>query len=219
MAEMTTLGTHPLAPPVLPPTPAAPSARYDVAPLPVRRFSVAEYHRLIEQGFFAADERFELLEGWIAAKVSRNPVHDAAVDVGEQLLAGLLPAGWYVRGQKAFTTAHSEPEPDIVVVRGVPRDYTLRHPGPADAALVIEVANTSLAEDRELKLRVYARAGVAVYWIVNLIDRAIEVYTQPSIVDGVPTYARREVFGAAQSVSLTVGGSTVGPIRVVDLLP
>jgi Uma2 family endonuclease len=219
MAEMTTLGTHPRVPPVAPSIPVASTPRYEVAPLPVRRFSVAEYHRLIEQGFFAADERFELLEGWIAAKVSRNPVHDAAVDVGEQLFAGLLPAGWYVRGQKAFTTGDSEPEPDIVIVRGVPRDYALRHPGPADAAVVIEVANSSLAEDREVKLRVYARAGVAVYWIVNLIDRTVEVHTQPSIVDGVPTYVRREVFGATQSVGLTVGGSTVGPIGVVDLLP
>jgi Uma2 family endonuclease len=216
---MTTLGTHPLVPSYPPSNPAAAPGRYDVAPLPVRRFSVAEYHRLIEQGFFAADERFELLEGWIVAKVPRNPVHDSAVDICEQILAGLLPSGWYVRGQKAFTTGDSEPEPDVVVVRGVPRDYKVRHPGPADAAIVIEVANSSLTEDRDLKLRLYARAGVAVYWIVNLIDRTVEVYTQPSIVDGVPTYLRREVFGATQSVSLTVGGSTVGPIRVVDLLP
>lgn len=213
---MTTLGAHPFAPPALA---SAPPQRYEIPPLPVRRFSVAEYHRLIEQGFFAADERFELLEGWITAKVSRNPVHDAAVDVCEQLLAGLLPRGWYVRGQKAFTTPDSEPEPDIVVVRGVPRDYTARHPGPADAALVIEVANTSLAEDRGLKLRLYAGAGVAVYWITNLIDRTIEVYAQPSILDGVATYVRREVFGVAHSVSLSVGGTTVGPVRVIDLLP
>lgn len=204
---------------ITPPDVVLPFTRYESTRFPVRRFTVDEYHRMIDDGYFASDERFELLEGWIVAKVSRNPIHDSAVDVCEQLLAGLLPPGWYVRGQKAFTTEDSEPEPDIVVVRGVPRDYTLRHPGPAEAALVIEVANTSLAEDRDLKLRVYARAGVAVYWIVNLIERTIEVYTQPAIVDGVPIYTRREVFDAAQSVSLVVGGTVVGPIRVIDLLP
>jgi Uma2 family endonuclease len=211
---MTTVDVHP--PDLAPPTT---DSRYQATRLPVRRFTVDEYHRMIEQGYFASDERFELLEGWIVAKVSRNPVHDAAVDLAEQLLAPLLPSGWYVRGQKALTTRDSEPEPDVVIVRGVPRDYASRHPGPADLALVIEVANTTLADDREIKLRVYARAGIAHYWIVNLIDRKIEVYTQPTVTGGVPGYVRREDFGVGQMVSFPVGTATLGPIAVADFLP
>jgi Uma2 family endonuclease len=174
---------------------------------------------MINDGYFASDERFELLEGWIVAKVSRNPVHDAAVDLAEQLLAAVMPAGWYVRGQKALTTGDSEPEPDVVIVRGTPRDYAARHPVPSDLALVIEVANTSLAEDRDLKLRVYARAGVAVYWIVNLIDRTIEVYTRPAEVNGVATYAGHEIRSAGQTVTINVGNAVIGPIPVSDFLP
>lgn len=209
---MTTTAGPPFVPTLSPPS------RYVTTRLPVRRFTVDEYHWLIEHGFFASDERFELLEGWIVAKMSRNPVHDAAIDVALHLLMRLMPAGWHVRCQSGFTTIDSEPEPDLVVVRGEGRDYIARHPGPPDAAVVIEIANTTLADDRELKGRLYARAGVGVYWIVNLIDRTIEVYSQPSPA-GVPAYARRDVFAIEQAVTFSVDSARVGPIPVAQLMP
>src|SRR2546423_10746826 len=92
--------------------------RYEATRLPVRRFTVEEYHRLIEQGFFASDERFELLEGWIVAKVPRNPIHDTAVLLADGLFRRLIPTGWLVRCQLGFTTGDSEPEPDIALARG-----------------------------------------------------------------------------------------------------
>jgi Uma2 family endonuclease len=206
--------------PAQPNTTAAPPQfeRYVTTRLPVRRFSVEEYHRLISQGYFASDERFELLEGWIVAKVPRNPVHDAAVQIANDLLRDLVPGGWGVRCQLALTTSDSEPEPDVVVARGQPRDYVSRHPGPGDVALVVEVANTSLFDDREIKGRVYARAGVSVYWIVNLIDRQVEVYTDPTGPVSDPIYRRRDDYRSGQLVPLSIAG-TSRQVPVDELLP
>ena len=215
---MSTISTPVSSSPVPAPLPVS-EARYAIPPRAVRRFTVDEYHQLIEQGYFSSDERFELLEGWIVAKMSRNPIHDAAVDLVEQILRRVLGDGWYVRGQKAFTTADSEPEPDVAVVRGSPRDYAARHPGPADAALIVEVANSTLADDREIKGRLYARAGVQEYWIVNLVDRVVEVYRLPATVSGVPTFTQRAVFSIDQTLTFSVSEAVVGPIRVADLMP
>ena len=178
-----------------------------------------EYHQLIAQGFFASDERFELLEGYIVRKMPRDPVHDVAVELAQGAVAARLPAGWRVRVQCAMTTGDSEPEPDLVVVRGQPRDYLGRHPGPSDLALVIEIANTSVTEDRAWKGAVYAGAGVAVYWVVNLVDRRVEVYTDPSGPDTAPAYRRREDYGLGQSIPLIIDGADRGPVPVRDLLP
>jgi hypothetical protein len=87
---------------------------------PIRPFTVAEYHRMIQAGIFTEDDPVELLEGWITPKMPRNPPHDGTLDRAEDALAGCLPAGWRVRRQKALTLADSEPEPDIVVCRGPP---------------------------------------------------------------------------------------------------
>jgi Uma2 family endonuclease len=197
-----------------------PAPRYATPPTPrVRRFTVDEYHRLIEDGYFAHDERFELLEGWIVAKVSRNPIHDAALSIAMKVLDRVMPTGWHARVQSGFTTADSEPEPDLAIVRGDERDYTARHPGPADAALVIEVANTSLPEDRDLKARVYARANVGVYWIINLTDRVIEVFTDPSGPAPSPAYAKRQQFTIGESVPLVIPGAAPLAIPVTDFMP
>ena len=197
---------------------APPPGRYGISHLPVRRFTVDEYHRMIEWGFFAEDERFELLEGHIVAKMSRNPLHDATIVFAQKALEAVLPDHWHVRPQCAVTTADSEPEPDLAVVRGSPRDYTVYHPRPDAVALVVEVANTSLDEDRGTKGRLYARAGFRVYWIINLTDIRVEVYTDPA--GGVAAvYQRREDFGIGQSVPLLIDGQAKGPVAVRDLIP
>jgi Uma2 family endonuclease len=196
-----------------------PIARYAPTALPLRRFSVDEYHRMIRDGYFAEEEQFELLEGLIVEKMSRDPVHDAAVEIALALLQARVPAGWRVRPQCAATTSDSEPEPDLAVVAGTPRDHLTRHPGPRDIALIVEVSNTSLSGDRTLKARIYARAGVAAYWIVNLIDRQVEVYTDPTGPVPEPSYQRRTDFHAEQAVPLTVAGMQLGEIPVIELLP
>ncbi len=189
---------------------------FEPPPVPVRRFSVDEYHRLIRDGYFDAGERIELLEGWIVPKMTRNPPHDVAIDLAQEALRGLVPGGWRVRGQSAVTTIDSEPEPDLAIVRGRARDYRDRHPGPEDMALVVEVADSSLGRDRGLKLRIYARAGVPVYWIVNLVDQSIEVYTDP---DGSGVYLRRQDYRAGERLPLVLDGREVGPVDPAALLP
>jgi len=188
-------------------------------PLFMRRFTVEEYHRMIEAGVFAHDERFELLEGWIVAKKSRNPPHDVALDKSQDAIRSRLPAEWRVRIQSAITTDDSEPEPDLAVVRGPAERYRAAHPAPSDIALLIEVAESSLGEDRGEKSRIYARAGVSAYWIVNLVQLRIEVYTDPSGAGPAPCYRRREDFTAGQSVPLQIEGVILAPVSVEDLLP
>jgi Uma2 family endonuclease len=197
----------------------APPVRYAPTALPLRRFTVAEYHRMIRDGYFASDERFELLEGLIVQKMPRDPIHDAALMIAEELLRAHLPQGWRLRIQSAITTQDSEPEPDLVVVRGQPRDYAARHPGPGDIALFVEVANTTLHDDRTLKHRVYARAGIAVYWIINLVDRRVEVYEDPTGADAAPAYRRRTDYNLTSSVPFIVEGKSVASISVSQLLP
>jgi Uma2 family endonuclease len=194
-----------------------PSNAAQPPPFPLRRFTVGEYHSMSQAGVFAEDERFELLEGWIVAKMRRNPPHDATIELILKALVGRMPAGWRVRGQSAITTADSEP--DLAVVRGAIRDYVSRHPGPEDVALVVEVAASSLAQDRDLKGRVYARAGIPVYWLVNLVDRRIEVFTDPTGPDASPAHRRRQDYGPGESVPLVIEGRELGPIALAELLP
>lgn len=192
-------------------------ARYEVPTVAIRRFSVDEYHRLIQSGVFGVDERFELLDGWIVAKMSRDPIHDAAVQIVDELLRRHLPAGWSVRVQSAITTADSEPEPDIAIVRGAARDYLQKHPGPRDTAIVIEVANATLEQDRLLKGRIYAKARMPEYWLVNLVDRQIEVYSDPS--SGPAGYERRSIFTAGQFIPFRVEAALIAELPIDELLP
>lgn len=188
-------------------------------PFPVRRFTIDEYHRLIETDVLGEDDRVELLEGWIAPKMTHSPMHDAVVDLVDEALRRLLPRGWRTRVQSAATTATSEPEPDVAVVRGAARDYLTKHPGPQDTGLVIEVADSSLRLDRTTKLRIYAAAMMPEYWIVNLPDRQIEVFRNPTLLKGQPAFADQVVFRAGDSIPLLLGGSTFGEVLADDLLP
>ncbi len=185
----------------------------------LRRFSVDEYHRMIDSGVFVKNDQFELLDGWIIAKMPHNPPHDLAVSLGLRQLTSWLPAPWFCRVQSAVTLATSEPEPDLAVVLGPERRFTTSHPNTRDIALLIEVADSSLADDRREKSALYAQANAAEYWIVNLVDRRVEVYTDPTgpIID--PEYRNRRDYGISETVPLTVGGQNAGAIPVADLLP
>lgn len=124
---------------------------------------------MAELGVLAEDDRVELLEGVITPKMTHNPPHDSVVALLEHAIRPLLPAGWSLRIQSSVTTADSEPEPDVAIVRGGPREFMQRHPGGADVACVVEASEASLERDRT-KRRLYARAAVPIYWIVNLVD-------------------------------------------------
>lgn len=198
---------------ILPPmTPA-------VLPPPAGPISVAQYHAMIEAGYFNDDDRFELLEGSVVPKMSKNPRHPYATTKTRKNLEKLVPSGWYVRVQDPITTLESEPEPDVSVVRGSEDDYPDRHPSPADTGLIVEVAESSLARDRSIKKRIYARAKVPVYWIVNLVDRCVEVYTNPSGPTENPDYEPPQVYGETDHEPVVLDGREIGQIEVRAILP
>jgi Uma2 family endonuclease len=184
-----------------------------------RRFSVAEYHKLIESGILTEDDNLELLEGYLVHKMSRNPPHDATIQRLMKRLFQRLPPGWDLRVQSAVTLPESEPEPDLAVVRGDENAYVARHPSGADVGLLIEVSDSTLPADRIDKCRIYARAGIVCYWIVNLGDRQIEVYTAPSGPTADPAYGKRADYRIGDQVPLVLDGTPVALLAVQDLLP
>lgn len=136
-----------------------------------------EYHRLTDLGFFDG-RRVELVEGQVIDRAAMKSPPAAAVDLVDAALKAVFGAGYYVRQQKPFVINDiSEPEPDIAVVPGTIRDYAEAHP--TEAALIVEVADTSVRYDRSTKGGLYAKAGIADYWILNLGQRQLEVYRQP----------------------------------------
>lgn len=184
-----------------------------------RRFSVAEYHKLIEHGILTENDHLELLDGYLVEKMPHNPLHDGTLQKVNRRLLALLPLGWEVRVQMAITLSHSEPEPDIAVVRESPDSYILQHPGPPDIALIVEVSNTSLDSDRDDKLPIYAADSIPVSWIVNLMDYQIEVYEQPSGPSASPIYGTHHTYKRGDSVPIQLPGTTPTTIPVNELLP
>lgn len=184
--------------------------------------SVDKYHELIRAGILTENDPVELLEGRLVQKMTKNPPHSLATLLLRETLRKVVPEGWYVDSQEPVTLSDGEPEPDGSVVRGEPRQYKDRHPGPTDLALVVEVADSSLEWDRTAKKRSYARAGISVYWIVNLCDGQLEVYTEPSgptTPPEEPSYRREIIYGPEQMAPVVIEGKEVAQLAVRDFLP
>src|SRR5262245_45310181 len=143
-----------------------------------RRWNRREYDRLIELGILHEDEPIELLAGRLVVAEPKRPPHTVATELVSSALRQAFGAGWTVRTQAPIALDNvSEPEPDIAAFAGGPRDYRDAHP--AHPVLAVEIAESSLRLDRGLKHRLYARAGLSEYWIVNLVDGVLEVYRGP----------------------------------------
>ena len=183
------------------------------------RFSVARYQRMIETGILTAADKVELLENYVVLKMPRNPPHDGTIQVVEEALRPAIPQGWRLRTQLTVVLADSQPEPDFALVRGNARTYLSRHPGSADVGVVIEVADSSLLRDQRDKTRIYARADIPCYWIVNLVEGRIEVYAQPSGPTPLPAYQSSQIYQPGDAVPLLLDGNTVGTVAASDLLP
>lgn len=186
---------------------------------PVWRFSVEQYHQMIHLGILTEDDPVELLEGWIVRKMPKNPLHRATTKLTRSALEQIVPDGWYVDAQEPITLDDSEPEPDVVIIRGNTRDYLDRHPGARDVALVVEVADSTLERDRTSKKRLYARAGILIYWIVNLPEQKIEVYTQPTTSTIEPTYQQRQDYSLSDEIAVLIEELEVGRVAVRNLIP
>jgi Uma2 family endonuclease len=185
----------------------------------IARFSVARYQRMIETGILTSEDKVELLENYVVLKMPRNPPHDSTFQRMLRPLLRVLPAAWDVRIQSAIALTDSQPEPDYTVVRGGAADYEKRHPVSADVGLAIEVGDSSLLRDQRDKTRIYARGNIPIYWIVNLVDRRVEVYTQPSGPTADPAYGSFRIYQSGDSIPLVLDGNPVGTIPVSDLLP
>ncbi|MEG4589407.1 Uma2 family endonuclease [Microcoleus sp. MOSTC5] len=183
------------------------------------RLSIEQYHAIIQAGILTDDDSVELLEGWLVFKIPKNPPHRATTRLVRTALENILPAGWYVDSQEPITLSNSEPEPDIVVVRGDTLQYLDRHPGAEDIALIVEVSDTTLQRDRTVKKRIYARAGISIYWIVNLVEEQVEVYSQPVVEVEQPDYSQRLDFGRSAVIPIIIEGIEIGAIAVNSLLP
>ena len=184
-----------------------------------RRFSRAEYDRLIELGVFQPGEPLELIGGQLLIAEPQGTRHYTGIVKTAKVLEAAFGAGWYVRIQGPIgLDDESEPEPDVAVVPGRPDDHGRAHP--ARPALTVEVAESSLAFDRRHKGSLYARAGLDDYWVLNLVDRVLEVYREPAPDPAAPfgwSYARRHVLdGPARIAPLALPGVAV---TVNQLLP
>jgi Uma2 family endonuclease len=185
----------------------------------LKRFTAAEYNRLAESGVYTTEDRFELLDGWLVDKMPNNPPHSTALGLLEDILIALLIAPWIFRTQRPISLGgDSVPEPDLVVIKGPRRRFAKRHPTASDIALLVEVSDSTLDQDRGIKLKMYARDRIPEYWIINLVDNVVEVYTQPKGGRN-PAYRQMVSYVAGSSVPLRIDGKDLGEIAVNDLLP
>jgi Uma2 family endonuclease len=161
------------------------------------------------------DDRVELIDGYLVKKMTKLPPHVIGCARVLATLTHVAPAGWHGRpGEPIQIGQRSEPEPDVSLARGVPDDYSAAHPGPPDIAMVVEVADRTLLKDRRRRL-VYGAVGIPVYWIVNLVDRQVEVYSNPC-PEG---YATHHIYLPGDHVPVVLDGKIVGQIAVDDILP
>ena len=183
------------------------------------RISVDEYHRMILAGILTTEHRIELLDGYLVNKMPQDTPHSSTISRLDEDLKRIVGSGGRVRVQLPVTLPESEPEPDVAVVRGDRRAFDSRQPAPADFGIVCEVSDSTLALDRKLKCKLYASESIPEYWIVNIPDRQIEVYTHPDPAAGPPAYHTRTDYPAGLSVPVVLDGVAVGSIGVAGLLP
>jgi Uma2 family endonuclease len=171
---------------------------------------------MLDDGTIAEDERVELIEGLLVVKSRRSRARIVAGNKALRILWRMIPPGWHVaKGVPIQTSDWSRPEPELAVIRGVVEDYDEREATADDTALVVEIAENQLSADRTDMARLYAMAGIPVYWIVNLADGQVEVFSDPHR-DG---YQSHQVLGRGQDIPVVIAQTEAAWIAVSDLLP
>ncbi len=192
-----------LTPPTITRTPAPVAGPF--------RFTREQYHRMGELGFFEG-KRVELIRGEIHTMSPISWSHTISVTSTVEALRKIFEARGWVSCQNPVVTDDSEPEPDVAVYRGAFRDY-FAHPTPADTLLIVEVAVTSLVKDTTVKALFYAQEGIADYWVVDVENRKLLVFREPSVLG----YQARLTLSDTESISPVLAPTAA--IRVADLLP
>jgi Uma2 family endonuclease len=182
---------------------------------PLYRMSIEQYEKMVDAGVFTKGDKLELINGLLVAKMTQNDPHSTADTLTGDALRAIIPAPWHVRSAKPVRLPpRSKPEPDYTVVKGAVRDYASRSPGAADVGLVVQVAVSSLARDRKRSRR-FALHDIPIYWIVNVGDRQVEVYTSPTAIG----YHTSQIYKPGDMVPVVLDGVEVGKIAVDDILP
>ncbi|MCK6580228.1 MAG: Uma2 family endonuclease [Anaerolineae bacterium] len=197
----------------------APAASKEVSLDDLFPISVERYEAMIRAGAITEDDSIELIHGKLVRKMGKNQAHIIVSELLLQSMQFRLPPGWFLSTENPILTGDSLPEPDARVTRGSPRDYAGRRVTAADIGLIIEVSDSTLDADRGVKLSLYAEAGIPIYWIINIPDRQIEVYTQPQRGEGAPFYASLAIYPADSAVPLLLDGGEAAALPVADLLP
>jgi Uma2 family endonuclease len=207
----------------MPPVATQPHASPDLAPaakhIPTTssdflfRLSVVQYQAMIDTGVLTEDDPVELLDGLLTYKMPKNRSHRIAVTKLNALLFRCIPPGYFHQVQDPIRLDDSQPEPDLVVIRGTPDSLAGIHPSPADILLVVEVADSTLTRDRTLKGPLYARAGIPHYWIINLEARTVETFASP--LNGAYT----ESSTIPESTPLPLPAPLLGTLTPTDFLP
>lgn len=181
----------------------------------------AKYEQAAQVGLLGPDDHIELIEGECVCKARQNSLCSTAQCLGEEALDHIFGEGFDVRGQQLLTLDdESQPEPDVAVVTGSPRDFKAAHPTAQATALVVEVSDTTLGYDCTKKAHIYVRVGIREYWIVNINDRVLEVHRQPAPTEGGPvSHVYRDVRRLTETEIISPLAAVEAVIAVADLLP
>jgi Uma2 family endonuclease len=158
-----------------------PNLTLAMEPTAIKYWTVENYHQMSEMGILAPDERTELINGQIVLMASKGTAHVTSLHLLANALRDLLGNTALVRTQDPIQLDDwSEPEPDLAIVRGTVLDYSDRHPGPSDLELVVEVADSTLKQDCEIKDKLYAQAGIVDYWVLDVKNRKLHIFRNPT---------------------------------------
>jgi hypothetical protein len=184
------------------------------------QITLERYHDWIQKGILTSDDRVELLESNLVRQMPNNPPHSAVIRLLMRFIYPMLGSGYDLASQQPITlnSTVSEPEPDLFIFRDIGPAQFDRHPDGDEVLLVVEVSDSSLRLDRGTKLKIYAQAKIPTYWIINLIDRCVEVYTSP-IKGKNPRYRQMETYVDGDMLELNLPDHEPLRLAVAELLP
>jgi Uma2 family endonuclease len=175
----------------------------------LKSWTVQDYHRMSEMGILDPNERTELIAGQITLMVAKGTPHVITLQLLASGLLGQIGTTALIRTQDPIhLDDSSEPEPDLVIVRGEILDYIDRHPQPTDIHLLVEVADSTLSYDCQVKDKVYAKAGIPEYWVIDIKNRQVHIFSDPQATG----YASQLILAESQTVSLFAFPAVIMPI-------
>jgi Uma2 family endonuclease len=200
---------------------AKPEVEIEAEPeFPPHLMTIDRYKRLVESGVYGSKDPVFLWKGRLVEKMTKGDPHAFSSSSLVGVMIRSIPVGWAVRPEQPIVLSdNTMPEPDLTIVRGSLRDYLKRTPTAGDVPLVIEVSASSLRIDSGPLLRAYASNGIPIYWIVNIPNGRVEVYSHPTGPSEQPSYREKREYGPDDEIPLILDGIEVGRISAKDILP